>query len=48
MPATLRLSVMPGPVAAAALTALLTVVAGGLAPAIRASRLKPVEATRYV
>lgn len=48
MPATLRLSVMPGPVAAAALTALLTVVAGGLVPAIRASRLKPVEATRYV
>lgn len=48
MPETLRLSVQPGPVAAAALTALLTMLAGGLIPAIRASRLKPVEATRYV
>jgi len=48
MPETLRLSVEPGPVGAAALTALLTMLAGGLIPAIRASRLKPVEATRYV
>lgn len=48
MPETLRLSVQAGPVAAAAVTALLTMLAGGLIPAIRASRLKPVEATRYV
>ena len=48
MPETLRLSVQPGPVGAAALTALLTMLAGGLPPAIRASCLKPVEATRYV
>jgi ABC-type antimicrobial peptide transport system permease subunit len=48
MPESLRLSVQPGPVGAAALTALLTMLAGGLGPAIRASRLKPVEATRYV
>lgn len=48
LPASLPLSVQPGPVAAAALTALLTMLAGGLVPAIRASRLKPVEAARYV
>lgn len=32
----------------AAVTTVLTMLAGGLIPAVRASRLKPVEATRYV
>jgi ABC-type lipoprotein release transport system permease subunit len=42
------LAVDAGAVANAAAVTLLTMLAGALAPAIRASRLKPVEATRYV
>jgi ABC-type lipoprotein release transport system permease subunit len=43
-----RLAVNAGAVAEAAIVTLLTMLAGALVPAIRASRLKPVEATRYV
>ena len=48
MPETLRLSLAWPAVASAGLTTLLTMLAGGLLPAVRASRLKPVEATRYI
>jgi ABC-type lipoprotein release transport system permease subunit len=48
MPDMLRLSVHHASVTTAALTTLLTMLSGALLPAIRASRLKPVEATRYV
>ena len=48
MPEALRLSIHADSVIAAGLVTLLTMLAGGLLPAIRASRLKPVEATRYV
>ena len=48
MPDALQLRVHLGSVASAAVTTLLTMLAGGLIPAIRASRLQPVEATRYV
>jgi ABC-type lipoprotein release transport system permease subunit len=44
----MRLSVTEGPVAEAALVTFVTMLVGALAPAIRAARLKPVEATRYV
>jgi ABC-type lipoprotein release transport system permease subunit len=43
-----RLAVNPGAVAEAGVVTLLTMLAGALVPALRASRLKPVEATRYV
>jgi putative ABC transport system permease protein len=48
LPGALQLSVSPGAVLSAALTTAITMLAGGLVPATRASRLKPVEATRYV
>ena len=48
LPGALRLSVVPASVSSAALVTLLTMLAGGLIPAVRASRLKPVEAARYV
>jgi ABC-type lipoprotein release transport system permease subunit len=48
MPQVLALSVHLPSVAEAAIVTLLTMLAGALVPAIRASRLKPVEATRYV
>ncbi len=48
MPDAIRLRVLPGPVVGAAITTLLTMLAGGLIPAIRASHLQPVEASRYV
>lgn len=48
MPGALRLVVHPSSVMSAGVTTILTMLAGGLLPAIRASRLKPVEATRYV
>jgi len=47
-PAVIHLHVHGQALASAAATALLTVLAGGLWPAFRASRLKPVEATRFV
>jgi ABC-type lipoprotein release transport system permease subunit len=43
-----RLAVNGGAVAEAGVVTLLTMLAGALVPALRASRLKPVEATRYV
>jgi ABC-type antimicrobial peptide transport system permease subunit len=48
MPGALKLVVHPGSVLSAGVTTIVTMLAGGLLPAIRASRLKPVEATRYV
>jgi len=48
MPDAVRLRVLPGPVVGAAITTFLTMLAGGLIPAIRASHLQPVEASRYV
>lgn len=48
MPDALKLSVDGGAVVRAVVVTLTTMLAGGLVPAIRASRLKPVEATRYV
>ena len=43
-----RFSVNAGAFAEAAVVTLLTMLAGALVPAVRASRLRPVEATRYV
>jgi ABC-type lipoprotein release transport system permease subunit len=48
LPDVLRLAIEPGSVVRAGTITVLTMLAGGLLPAIRASRLKPVEATRYV
>lgn len=48
MPPAIALALDPDAIASAALTTLVTMLAGGLIPAVRASRLKPVEATRYV
>ena len=48
MPDTIRLAVHAPSVVSAGVVTALTILAGGLVPAIRASRLKPVEATRYV
>lgn len=48
MPDAVHPRVLPGPVIGAAITTVLTMLAGGLIPAIRASHLQPVEATRYV
>ncbi len=48
LPGTLALALHPGAVVSAALTTVVTMLVGGLVPALRASRMKPVEATRYV
>jgi ABC-type lipoprotein release transport system permease subunit len=48
MPTAVKLQVDPAAVVSAAVTALVTVLLGGFLPALRASRLKPVEASRYV
>jgi ABC-type lipoprotein release transport system permease subunit len=48
LPDALRLAIEPASVVRAGTITVLTMLAGGLLPAIRASRLKPVEATRYV
>lgn len=48
MPSVFTLRLYPQAILNATVTVLLTVVAGGLWPAWRASRLEPVEATRYV
>jgi putative ABC transport system permease protein len=48
LPEAVRLNVHPGSVVTAVAVTLLTLLVGGLIPAIRASRLKPVEATKYV
>jgi ABC-type lipoprotein release transport system permease subunit len=47
MPSHLELSIFPGALKGAAITAFLTAVAGALLPAFRAARLKPVEALRH-
>jgi len=44
----IELAVLPEAVRGAAVVTVLTMIAGGVLPAVRASRLKPVEATRYV
>jgi ABC-type lipoprotein release transport system permease subunit len=48
LPTIFLLRLHPQAIVNATVTVLLTVVAGGLWPAWRASRLEPVEATRYV
>lgn len=48
MPGLLRLAIHPSSVPIAAVATIATMLAGGLVPALRASRFKPVEATRYV
>jgi len=48
LPEALQLAIHPPAVGSAALTTFFIMCAGGLLPSIRASRLKPVEATRYV
>jgi ABC-type lipoprotein release transport system permease subunit len=48
MPSAVLLRLNWNSVVGAAVTAMSTVVVGSLVPAVRASRLKPVEATRFV
>lgn len=48
MPETMTLTVRGAPVIKAAIVSALTMLAGGLIPAIRAARLHPVDAMRYV
>ncbi len=48
LPSVLYLSLNAGSVLTAGIVTVLTMLAGALLPAFRASRLKPVEATRYV
>jgi ABC-type lipoprotein release transport system permease subunit len=48
MPGVLRLAIHPSSVPVAAVATIATMLAGGFLPALRASRFKPVEATRYV
>lgn len=48
MPETIPLTIQSGPLVSAAVISVLTMLAGGVLPAIRAARLKPVEAMRYV
>ncbi len=47
MPGSIALSLYPGALKGAALTAFLTAIAGALLPAFRAARLKPVDALRH-
>ncbi|MDP1823409.1 MAG: ABC transporter permease [Archangium sp.] len=47
MPSHLELSLFPGSLKGAAITAFFTAVVGALLPAFRAARLKPVEALRH-
>jgi len=48
LPTVLELHLQPSALRNAAVVSLLTVLAGGLLPALRASRLQPAEATRSV
>jgi len=48
LPSVFEVRVQWAGLASAAVTAFGTMLAGALWPAIRASRLKPVDATRYV
>ena len=47
MPDHVEMSLYPGALKGAALTAFITALAGALLPAFRAARLKPVEALRH-
>lgn len=47
MPSVLELRLFPGALKGAAITAFFTAFAGAIFPAIRAARLKPVEALRH-
>jgi ABC-type lipoprotein release transport system permease subunit len=47
MPTHLELKLLPGSLKGAAITAFFTALAGALLPAVRAMRLKPVEALRH-
>jgi ABC-type antimicrobial peptide transport system permease subunit len=48
MPDTMTLTVRSAPVIKAAIVSMLTMLAGGLLPAIRAARLNPIDAMRHV
>jgi len=48
LPETLHLAVRSAPVIKAAVIAALTMIAGGLLPAVRAARLHPIDAMRHV
>ncbi len=48
LPKVIQLKLDSGSVVRAAVTTFVTMFVGGLVPAIRASRLQPVDATRYV
>lgn len=48
MPSSLKLGLFPGALGGAAVTAFCTALLGALIPAVRAMRLKPVEALRHV
>lgn len=48
LPSDVKLALDPGSLTGAGLTALFTALVGGLLPAVRAARLKPVEALRHV
>lgn len=47
MPSAIELTLLPGSLKGAALTAFLTAIAGALLPAFRAARLRPVDALRH-
>ena len=47
MPSHVELSLFPGSLRGAALTAFFTAIVGAIIPAFRAARLKPVEALRH-
>jgi putative ABC transport system permease protein len=47
LPSSVKLTLYPGSLTGAALTAFFTALLGGLLPALRAARLKPFEALRH-
>ena len=48
LPATLDLTIQRAPVIKSAIIASVTMLAGGLIPAIRAARQNPIDAMRHV